>query len=667
MTKATLSHAVFVLAALAAAFVLHGCDSAGPTAQEEPEETENEPEPTITLLSETQREGIRLDWEGENFGDKDYFRVYRSTEAGVDTSGAAIADTSATALVDAGRKPSNEYYYRVGAFGEEDEPIVLSEEERALSPPGEPAGLEGEGEFYRSALQWEPAEGAEGGYRVYRSREPFSSPSEAEQIGSTQEASFTDSTALDGVDYTYRVAAVGPEGDEGTLSSEIQATPSFEGDPLAGERVFEESCSTCHANTDAADLQTFGFPDTTIHRRALDHITEEESFDVIEFIRSGDAPRRQEVRPEDPNLPPFQPGGRVLDSDKEFAMELFGKDEWPEDLTREELLRMHPSEQPIPFELPRWSDESDKFDWVAQQPLPDLIAEDSGVQQALSQYRSNRTDANLVRLWRAIQDARPEDGSFRHAHLPNGVTSQDQYAKILEFNRWVSVLVGSHALREDNERKALRDLMKMTVDGKPVIGREAPIKEMWTLGDMFRLARTEVSTEGVGTDFVAGLPDSYGTNPSAFQLAEVRWFYLSWTFVQESFDYGLEYISGHLGEEWALGYKRVNAYLTAYSTAALRLDRGGAPFNVLNGFEKGTPQHWQPDLLPFVLDNILYHIDQGRKLKFGHKFKRKEVNETIDYVLDNNSHLTDEDRQLIRDKRDQIIEFINEQEKKYGG
>jgi hypothetical protein len=324
---------------------------------------------------------------------------------------------------------------------------------------------------------------------------------------------------------------------------------------------------------------------------------------------------------------------------------------------------MHPSEQPIPFPLPSWSDESHNYDWVAQRPLPAFIANDAGVQTALDRYRSNRTDANLVRAVRAIRETRPK--KYLRPLVELGVDTPDEYAQALEFNRWVSALIGSHALRSGNETATLRSMMDMSVDGNPVRGKETLLKEMWTVGNMFRLARSGANPNDDTGHHHVGPPESYYSHHEDFVLPAVQWFYVSWMFVHESFELPDRYLSELLGEKQGLEYKRVSAYMIAYTTAALHLGRGGAQFKVLAALAQGTPEHWQPNLVPFVLDNILHEIDQGRIVRYNHQSHMQHVKGSVNYILENNSHLTSSDRTEIKRKRDQILEYLNEQQEIY--
>jgi hypothetical protein len=675
----TLRRVVFVFAALATAAFLHGCDSAGPAVEEDPPAEKNpggDPSGdamSVSLQAETNRRGVQLSWETSGSGGADRFRIYRGTNADFDTTGAALTDTTETSLQDTGLDPSARYHYRVGAF-EGDSALALSGEKKALAPPGKVSQLEGEGEFYRSALQWEEGDGASQGYHVYRSENSFSSASEATQITGSPvgDATFTDSTALDGVEYHYRVAAVGPEGHEGAFSPAATVVPSFEGDPLEGKEIFRESCAVCHASPQASGLKTFSFPDTTVHRRDLSHISEEESFDVIEFLRSGDAPRRESVHLGDPELPPFQPGGKILSSDKQFGIELFGEDEWPEDLTREELLKKRPTEQPLPFEMPEWSNESHKFDWIADRKVPESIRQDAAVTQALGQYRLDPTDENLVRLWREIQKVKPGGRNTLRSVKPSDVSSREEFAEVLEFNRWIASLVATHALRSRDENQAMQDLLgtDRTMGGDQAQGRrETPVKEIWAVGVLMQEALAAYIGDREKPPF-PGLPYSYKTDNyrDDIGVALSKWMYVSWMHAIGSKTMNLRYPPVWVGHRH--GHKRVAAYMVAYTAAAAPMEDSARPYVTLARFGDSTPERWQPELLPFVYDSILHYINQGNQL-YGScsKYDRhvKKVRKAADYVLSENPHFEGENREEIETKRDQIIGYIEDQKEKHQG
>src|SRR6186997_2988430 len=112
--------------------------------------------------------------------------------------------------------------------------------------------------------------------------------------------------------------------------------PALKGDPLLGRLAFEQSCSGCHASRDAFDVKTFGFMDTTIIRRAVRHVDTATARNIVAYVRTIAAPRIEET------VQLFQPTSVTLASDMAFATALFGKDEWPSNLTTSGLLSIDP-------------------------------------------------------------------------------------------------------------------------------------------------------------------------------------------------------------------------------------------------------------------------------------------------------------------------------------
>ncbi len=92
------------------------------------------------------------------------------------------------------------------------------------------------------------------------------------------------------------------------------------GDAIAGRVAFVEECGTCHSALDGFDVAFFGFPDTTIVRRAVHHVDTATALDIVAHIRSFDI--RQATR----TTRVFQPQQALLGSDLDFALGLFGQD-----------------------------------------------------------------------------------------------------------------------------------------------------------------------------------------------------------------------------------------------------------------------------------------------------------------------------------------------------
>lgn len=626
-----------VLLLVAIVPLLFACDSSGPPADGAPPDSGDlaKNASSLDLRAETHRETIRLGWEEVEGAVS--FRVYRSDEAGFDTTGALYRKTTAAPVEDGSHEPGTSYHYRVAAVGAEGDIPAVSEEANGVSPPASVPRLEGHGAFYRSVLQWGTAEGAENGYHVYRSREAFSSAGAAQRLTDdpVEESEFTDSTALDGVRYTYRVAAVGPGGHEGALSPTARVTPSFEGDPLQGEELVRSVCADCHAAGDGWDLAAFGFPDTTIHRRGTDHVTDQEVQDIIRFIESKDTELRPGVDDDgEPDMPPLQPGGRVLESDRAFAMEVFGQDQWPEDLTDEELLSVDPRALPVPLEMPRWSVEHNDQDWLPEHRLPEHVRTDPDVQSNLSQYRRTQADEDLVRTVRAFDDALTEGERFPGEH---GNTGRAAFVESFEMYRWLSTLIGTHHLRSG------RTDLTNRVDGRPVEGRHFGMTNpWWRVGDIMRR-------------FAAFRDDP---PPEVHKIA-ARWFYLAWSMRQDVVGHEQKYMSGALSR--GFGLKRVSAFSLAYGIVA-GASNNHHLYTDLYALNKDTPKSWQGNLTIFLLEHLINRWTSGDTIENedqrGHA--RHAVQTAIDRVLENNGQIPGSKRERIRDLQGELLAVLDD-------
>jgi hypothetical protein len=159
--------------------------------------------------------------------------------------------------------------------------------------------------------------------------------------------------------------------------------------------AFTKSCAPCHASGDGVDLTFFHFTDTTIVRRAVAHVDTATARDIVAFVTNLPVPRTSR------NLRLFQPGDVVLQDDVAFAVSLFGADEWPGDLTPQQLLAIDPLYARAAVTLPLWSVEGANLDWMPDIALPEaILADDSDrARMALARYRANPTTDNLVRAW----------------------------------------------------------------------------------------------------------------------------------------------------------------------------------------------------------------------------------------------------------------------------
>ena len=166
-------------------------------------------------------------------------------------------------------------------------------------------------------------------------------------------------------------------------------------DTARGEALWGAQCASCHTNKKGWDLANFGFADTTIIRRALQHVNATEAWDIVAHIRS--LPRADTMTP---SRRPFQPGNVVLASDLEFGVKLFGSDQWPASFTRTQLLAQDPRTIRIALPLPMWSDETSVYDWLPGNNVAGKLP--AGVQAAakplLDQYETKPSIALAMKV-----------------------------------------------------------------------------------------------------------------------------------------------------------------------------------------------------------------------------------------------------------------------------
>jgi mono/diheme cytochrome c family protein len=215
-------------------------------------------------------------------------------------------------------------------------------------------------------------------------------------------------------------------------------------DVTAGLAVFTEVCAACHSSRDGFDLAFFGFPDSTIVRRAVFHVDSGAARDIAAHVRTlGAAGAARGARI-------FQPGGAVLTSDVDFAVRLFGADAWPADMTTERLLALDPLEIAVAVPFPRWSGEADNLDWMPDRPLPEAILDARGgiPRRALERYYGSPTLENLVAAVTALRgaDRDPLDPAAPCARI-GGEGPVADGTGCFEVRRWTSTLAAQHMLR----------------------------------------------------------------------------------------------------------------------------------------------------------------------------------------------------------------------------
>ena len=339
------------------------------------------------------------------------------------------------------------------------------------------------------------------------------------------------------------------------------------GDVSLGHAAFTESCASCHASGDGFDLKTFSFSDTTIIRRAVKHVDSASARNIVAYIHSLSAPKNDE------NLRLFQPKGAPLAGDVEFAKALFGRDEWPGDLTSSELAAIDPRRVQVAIALPIWSDESSNTDWMPDLPLPAGILDYSGglAAGAIAGYRAAPTRENLLRAVNALRNA---DRAKANAAAPC-VLDDDARAKFFEcfeVRRWTSSLVALHMLRYG-----------MDTD----LGAQAH-DVWWDVGDAARRSRGE-----------PGIP-----------IANAVENWTSWMFLGWSFD-----PSKHSSTYTAGAFKQLG--LSRHATFVALRSQVARPRNSVNVYEdlvnavRFAPSGWTVPVASFALRNVSSRLAQG--------------------------------------------------------
>lgn len=217
---------------------------------------------------------------------------------------------------------------------------------------------------------------------------------------------------------------------------------SVTANPVFGLLAFEQSCAGCHASRDGFDLRAFGFADSTIIRRAVKHVDSATARNIAAHIRTLTAPPIQK------DLRLFQPGGAPLGSDAEFALALFGRDAWPDDMTTVRLTAIDPRGVKVAIRLPVWSLEGSNLDWMPDFVLPPGVLDHSGglARAAVAGYQAAPTAENLVR---AVNALRTGDRAMANAQAPCILEDmlRARYRECFEVRRWTSTLVALHILR----------------------------------------------------------------------------------------------------------------------------------------------------------------------------------------------------------------------------
>ncbi|MEZ4415292.1 MAG: hypothetical protein R3E10_06025 [Gemmatimonadota bacterium] len=214
------------------------------------------------------------------------------------------------------------------------------------------------------------------------------------------------------------------------------------GDPILGQAAFQRTCASCHSSRDGIDLARFSFPDSTIVRRALQHVDSSTALDIVAHIRS------LAVAPEPRGVRVFQPGGRVLSGDVEFAERLFGFDGFPGGMTTPRMRAIDLRHVAIALPFGAWSSEASNTDWMPEAPIADAILDyrDGWARGALDDYYAGPSDAHLIT---AVSRLRSAERSTDNPDAPC-IASPNTLLRAgpcFETRRWIATLAAQHMLR----------------------------------------------------------------------------------------------------------------------------------------------------------------------------------------------------------------------------
>lgn len=335
-----------------------------------------------------------------------------------------------------------------------------------------------------------------------------------------------------------------------------------------GEIAFVAECARCHASRDGFDLAFFHFPDTTIVRRAVAHVTEDTALDIVAYIES----LHTDVSFRDDR--PFQPTDAVLPDDRSFAIRLFGMDGIPATLDSDALRGIDPLQVAVAVPMPQWSIEESDLDWMPDGPLPDPILDDRGslARLRLERYYSDPTTDNLVSTVAALRTAdRRMDGPNAPCLL-NEPTRVDHPA-CFEVRRWTASLVGQHMLRH-----------RMSGPVHPILH-----DAWWDVGNVARKA------------FNSDIP---------LKDAEMNW--PSWMYLGWMFDPGR-----HASIYTGLGLNRMglprHATFVALKSLVSRRDGSAAVWPDARSAAQFAPPGWAFDATRLAYEHLLERLANGER------------------------------------------------------
>lgn len=212
-----------------------------------------------------------------------------------------------------------------------------------------------------------------------------------------------------------------------------------------GETAFRAECAPCHASLDGFDIAKFSYFDSTIVRRAVAHVDTATANQIVTYTNSFQVSQV----PED--YRPFQFGGIKLSSDIEFAVNLFGQDQWPSSLTDAQLLAIVPRNVPVAVLMPPNSTEQSDatggtVEWVPPAPIPDAVLNFNGnrLRNAIDTYELSLSQADLITAVDIlVEEAENPSNPAAPCKTNNPATIQACY----NIHLWGANLSANHKLR----------------------------------------------------------------------------------------------------------------------------------------------------------------------------------------------------------------------------
>jgi hypothetical protein len=341
------------------------------------------------------------------------------------------------------------------------------------------------------------------------------------------------------------------------------------GDPVRGRLAFVADCASCHASGDGIDLAAFHFTDTTIIRRAVKHVDTTTARNIVAHIRSLHATELDE------QTRLFQPGGSSAPGDVDLAIELFGTDAFPADMTTARMLAIAPRQVRVAVKMPVWSDEQANVDWMPDVPLPDAILDDQGglARGAIAGYRAAPTRENLARAVAALRTADRRMANMNAPCLLEDTLRVD-FAQCFQVRRWTSSLVAQHLIRygiTDQIDLALHDVW-------------------WDVGNA---ARKSIRN---GTSVIENARQNWAA-----------WMYLSWSFAPGQ--HASVYTGGGLNN---IGLPR-HATFVALRSEVARPRGTVTPYEDARSATNFAPAGWAYNVASFAFMHLNERLDAGEK------------------------------------------------------